>query len=155
MKLIMDADCLIKLTKGQAKEPVCRAFTVVVPRSVKREVVDDGKGRPDAAAVARNIAEGLLTIAATAPRLAGKGEEEALTLYTQGGFDGICSDDRRFLARLRTLGIPYLTPAVLLLVLVRRGVLTRREGSVRLQALAPYISADEYAVANLRLATLE
>jgi hypothetical protein len=78
-----------------------------------------------------------------------------LALYTQGGYDGICSDDRRFLARLRTLGIPFLTPAVLLLVLVKRGSLTRQEGSARLQALAPYISADEYAVANLRLATLE
>lgn len=149
----MDADCLIKLTKGQAKELACRAFTVVVPERVRREVVEDGAGHPDAAVVARNIAEGLLTVA-PGGSVRQKGEEAALALFGQGGFDGICSDDRRFVARLRMQGIPYLTPAVLILLLVKTGRLSGREGAARLAAIAPFVSSEEYAVARLRLETM-
>ena len=41
MKLLMDADCLIKLTKAGLKETVCQSDTVFIPAIVVREVVDD------------------------------------------------------------------------------------------------------------------
>ena len=90
----------------------------MIPADVKREVVDDGGDRPDAVAVERNIQAGLLVVAASEGARSRKGEDWALALYSEGGFDGICSDDRRFLARLRTLGIPYLTPAALIAISV-------------------------------------
>ncbi len=34
MKVIMDADCLIKLTKAGLKEEVCKTFDVTIPRLV-------------------------------------------------------------------------------------------------------------------------
>jgi hypothetical protein len=151
MKLIMDADCLIKLTNAGGKEPVCRAFVVVIPVGVKREVVDGGGDRPDADTVDRNIQAGLLVVAATAGACSRKGEDWALALYSEGGFDGICSDDRRFLAKLRTLGIPYLTPAALIVVLARKGCLSKAEAMAHLAALAPFVSADECTVARLKL----
>ena len=45
MKVIMDADCLIKLTKAGLKELVCKAFAVSIPRRVKEEVVDSGRAK--------------------------------------------------------------------------------------------------------------
>ena len=151
MRLVVDADCLIKLANAQAKEPVCRAFAVVIPAGVKREVVDAGRDRPDALVVDRNIKAGLLVVVAAEETRNGKGEDGALAVYSKGGFDGICSDDRRFLAKLRTLGIPYLTPAALIVVLVQKGCLNQDEALARLAALAPFVSADEYTVARLKL----
>jgi hypothetical protein len=154
MKLIMDADCLIKLTNAGGKEPVCRAFAVVIPVGVRREVVDEGGDRPDAVTVERNIQAGVLAVAGAGETRSGKGEDWALTLYGEGGYDGICSDDRRFLAKLRTLGIPFLTPAALIVVLAQKGCLSRDEAMARLVALAPLVSADEYTVARLKLGTV-
>ena len=50
MKTLMDADCLIKLTKAGLKEFICQHDQIAIPRIVKREVVDAGKmkGYPDA-----------------------------------------------------------------------------------------------------------
>ena len=41
MKLLMDADCLIKLTKAGLKDLVGSKFAIFVPEVVKREVVGD------------------------------------------------------------------------------------------------------------------
>jgi len=153
MRVVMDSDCLIKLVQARAKELVCRTCTVVIPPEVRREVVDDGQGRPDALATGQNIATGLLAVAASRAESGDrKGEDAVLALYRQGGFDGVCSDDRRLLGKLRTLGIPYLTPATLIVVLVRKGCLSRDDGAKTLIGLAPRISVDEYAVARLSLA---
>jgi hypothetical protein len=151
MKLVMDSDCLIKLTCAGSKELACRAFAIAIPADVKREVVDDGGERPDALAVERSIKDGLLAVVAAAGDQRGKGEDWTLRLYGQGGFDGICSDDRRSLAKLRVLGVPYLTPAALIVVLANRGHLSRGEAMGRLAALGPLISPDEYTVARLKL----
>jgi hypothetical protein len=43
MKLLMDADCLIKLTKAGLKELVATRYSVSIPEPAKREVVDAGK----------------------------------------------------------------------------------------------------------------
>ena len=43
MKLLMDADCLIKLTKAGLKELIAENATISIPETVKREVVDAGK----------------------------------------------------------------------------------------------------------------
>ena len=42
MKLLMDADCLIKLTKAGLKGMVAEANALFIPAAVKREVVDTG-----------------------------------------------------------------------------------------------------------------
>lgn len=153
MKLIMDADCLIKLTKAHLKEEVCSCFTVAIPQQVKREVVDAGEGHPDAAITAENLRIGILQLdrVKTSQR---KREEAVLSAYRRGDYNGICSDDRRFVRRLRALGVPYLTPAVLVLLLARKGRLTCTDARVRLDALRSFISSDEYTLARLKLETL-
>lgn len=68
MKFLMDADCLIKLTKAGLKELVGRHDTVVIPSAVEKEVVDAGKakGCTDAFIVEKNVArkyqEGQMTL---------------------------------------------------------------------------------------------
>ena len=59
----MDSDCLIKLAKAGLKEPVCSVFTVVIPQLVKKEVIDNGGAHPESAVVARNVEQGVLSVA--------------------------------------------------------------------------------------------
>jgi|SRR5208283_3943526 len=154
MKVIMDADCLIKLTKAGLKEDICRAFDVTLPRLVKKEVVDRGKARqlPDAFVVEKNLNEGMIKVKSDKSVKAVAGEKEALTLYQKGGFDAIGSDDKRFIRQLRLFNVPYVTPAVFLALMVKQGSVPVAEALKRLDALSAYISEDEYSAAKLFLA---
>jgi len=154
MKFIMDSDCLIKLTKAHLKELACSSFEIILPEQVKREVVDAGGDHPDAEVVRENINRNILSVLPGPGKSRAKGEEEALVLYRRGGFTGICSDDRRFIRRLRVLDVPYVTPAVLMLLLVKNGRLSVSEAYAKLDALNPFISADEYLVAKLKLQSI-
>lgn len=147
----MDSDCLIKLVKSLLKEVVCRSFTVVIPPLVRQEVVDDGSGRPDAEIVRQNLEAKLLSLSARS-RAVSRGEEAVFTVFQSGSYDAICSDDRKFIKRLRLFHVPYLTPAVLIAVLVKNGKLTLKEALDKLEALAPMVSEEEYGTVRLFLA---
>jgi hypothetical protein len=54
MKVLMDADCLIKLTKAKLKEIVCNNFSVFIPQAVENEVVDNAGEHPDAIIIKKN-----------------------------------------------------------------------------------------------------
>lgn len=153
MRIVMDSDCLIKLAKAQLKEPVCRTHTVVIPAAVRREVVDQAAGHPESVVVKRNLASGALSETGGS-REDVKGEDAALDIFQQGGFDAVASDDRRFVGRLRILDVPYLTPGALLFLLAKNGQLTMREALERLDKLSPVISDDEVTVVRLKLGTL-
>jgi rRNA-processing protein FCF1 len=150
MKVVMDADCLIKLTKANLKELVCDSVAVVIPRAVKEEVVDEAGPYPDAKRIQENIDKGLITIHRSHDP-AVKGEAAALAIFSQGKFDAVCSDDKRFIKRLRLFEIPYITPAVFVAVLLRKGKLRLTEAHKRLDSLSPYISDDEYTTVKLVL----
>ena len=64
MKLLMDADCLIKITKAGLKELVANKDSVSIPEPVKREVVyaDKKKQCSDAFAVEKNIESKMITV---------------------------------------------------------------------------------------------
>ena len=153
MKVIMDADCLIKLTKAGLKEDVCRAFAITIPRLVKEEVVDRGKakGLPDALIIDKNVREGLIKVKTDTTSKATAGEKEALALFQKGSFDAIGSDDKRFIRQLRMFNIPYLTPAVVIAVMVKQGNIKTPKALILLDALSEYISDDEYATVKLFL----
>ena len=150
MKILMDADCLIKLTKARLKEAVCAAFEVEVPSWVCREVIRNASEHPECIVIAENLANGLLREVAV-PDEYTKGEDSTLAVYRTGGYEGIASDDKRFVRKLRLLGIPYFPAAVLLLLLVKAGHMTVVEGSQQLERLAPMVSDDEVVVVKLKL----
>jgi rRNA-processing protein FCF1 len=143
MNVLMDADCLIKFTKAGLKESVCAHLSVVIPQGVKHEVIDLGKNHPDSIIIKNNLDKGLLLLSSVeAPNL--KGEEAALAIFQKGGFDAILSDDKRFVRRLRALGIPYITPAVCIALLLKQSVITLPDAIENLESLRPFISSDEY-----------
>lgn len=146
----MDSDCLIKLVKSSLKEVVCQSFTVLIPPLVKQETVEDARGRPDAAIVADNLERKLLSVTKQS-KAASQGEEAVFTVFHSGRFDAICSDDRKFIKRLRLFQVPYLTPAVLIAVLVRAERMTVQEALRKLESLSPMISDEEYSTVKLFL----
>ncbi|MBA4390995.1 MAG: hypothetical protein C0399_08655 [Syntrophus sp. (in: bacteria)] len=146
----MDADCLIKLTKANLKEIVCKCYAVFTTQTVKKEVVDDGEGRVDALVIDANIRKGLLSVDSHIGPTE-KGEESVYALYRADKFDAVCSDDKRFIKKLRLLGIPYITPAVFVVALMRDGQLTAAEAEKKLDALSPFISSDEYLTVQLSI----
>ncbi len=143
----MDADCLIKLTKSNLKEVVCEQFDVQISQRVKEEIVDDAEGHPDAAVIKANIDTALISLCRS-PSPSKKGETEILAVFLRGGYDAICSDDKRFIKRMRFSNIPYLTPAVFIVLLVRNGKLTADEGLEKLDALSFFVSDEEYTVSK-------
>ena len=152
MQVLMDADCLIKLTKAGLKEVVCKNFSVVVPLVVKQEVVDLEKIHPDSIIIKENLDKGLLSLSdIKTPKI--KGEEEALTIFQKGGFDAILSDDKRFIRRLRALDVPYVTPAVCIVILLTQGKINLQDAFEKLELLSRFISSDEYNTVKWALDT--
>jgi hypothetical protein len=150
MKIVMDSDCLIKLTKAGIKELVCSEWDVSVPGLVRRETVLAAPHLPDATRIRENIDLGLIHVDGRG-KSKGKGEDATLQLYKKGGFQAIATDDARFIRQLRGLGLPYAVPAVIVVELHRRGSISKTRATEALDALADFISADEYAAARLML----
>ena len=151
MKIVMDADCLIKLTRAGMKERVCGEWEVHIPALVRRETTSEAPRLPDAVRIQDNISAGLITVSSGGGGRS-KGEEAALQLFRAEAFDAIATDDARFIRRLRGLGVPYAVPAVIVVRLHREGAMTRAEAHEALDALVPLISAEERAAAELMLA---
>jgi len=150
MKVLMDTDCLIKLTKSKLKELVCSNFSVIIPQVVKEEVIDNAEEHPDAMIIKGNIETGLLSINKKQSS-AQKGEDAVFTIFQQGKFDAVCSDDKRFIKRLRLFDIPYITPSVFIAILLKKGKLTIKEAHKKLDSLSPFVSEDEYNAIKLVL----
>ena len=150
MKIVMDADCLIKLTKAGMKERVCGRWEIHIPALVRRETTSEAPRLPDATRIKDNIDAGLITVASAGSRR-GKGEEATLALFLTGAFEAIATDDTCFIRRLRGLGVPFAVPAVIVVRLHREGALTHADAREALDALLPLISAEEHAVAELML----
>jgi len=146
----MDADCLIKLTKAGLKELVCDRWAVHIPDLVRRETTRAAPRLADAVRIKENIGAGRILVASGSTR-SRKGEEAALALFKAGAFEAIATDDTRFARRLRGLGVPFTVPGVIIVKLYLEGAMTRVEASRALQDLAPLISADERAAAELML----
>lgn len=156
IKVVMDSDCLVKLTKGGAKEVVVRAMEVHIPEVVKKETVDEGKerGYQDSLVIEENINnKGLRVVKhrekGTMTFPAVKGEAEVLSLYLNGGYDAVASDDRRFLKRLEAGNIPFLTPTACVIYLYRIGNIEKSDFVKMLEKMRPFISSEEYMMSKI------
>lgn len=150
MNILMDADCLIKLTKAGLKELVTDRCSVYIPAAVVREVVDAGKekGCPDAFVVEENIGHGRLAVVGADVGWM-TGDEALPRLFSTDKFTVVASDDAKLLRRLRTGNIPCLLPAVLLYRFQREGLLSREQALDSLERLSGHISLDEYGTVRL------
>jgi hypothetical protein len=158
MKIVMDSDCLIKLTKAGAKEFVLLAMEVHIPQLVKKETVDEVKerGYQDALIIEKNIESNTLHVVkhrgrslTTIPST--KGEMEVISLYLEGSYNAIASDDSRFLKKLETANIPYLTPSACVVYLYTCGRVGKSEVLHILEDMKPFISKEEYMISKFYL----
>lgn len=152
MHILMDADCLIKLTEAGLKELVCTNDVVAIPMAVMREAVDEGKARgfPDAAIIEQNLDAGRLRTvdgATEDPR----GDEALVATFRAGGHDVVASDDSRLLRRMRALRIPCVVPGLLVYRLFARSTLDRTQAISALAALSPFVSAEQSSTVRLLL----
>lgn len=150
MRLLFDADGLIKVYRAGVLADVVRGFSCAVPEPVFHEVVTRGKAylHQDAEEIEVVLA-GIAEILPVHPRVQpesglGSGELAILDLISRVRESIVISDDRRFLSALATEGIPFLTPADVLVILARRGDLAPGRAREALERLRPAIRAAAY-----------
>ena len=150
MKLLMDADCLIKFTKAGLKELVATKNSVFIPEPVKREVVDAGKKKEcsDAFAVEKNIESKLITVI-DAPARVEKGDQALIAIYREEDYDAIATDDTKLCRQLKALNIPFILPALVLYRFYIESKIDYKKVLWALQQFSEFISEDEYATVRL------
>ena len=152
MKSLKDADCLIKLTKAGLKEDVCQHFQLMIPVAVEREVVDAGKakGWPDADSIEKNIRKDLLKV--TKEKASGRiGGDQTLVEISQKGRYDIVATDAKLVRILRSAGIPFIIPGLLIYSLFRKGEIGVDVALNWLERLSPFVSNEEYSTVRLLL----
>lgn len=153
MKILMDADCLIKITKAGIKEKICRQFEVVIPLTIKEEVVDAGKAKshPDADLVEKNINAGLIVLESGKSSKRMKGDRALLETFKNSQYTAIATDDAKLTRLLRPSGIPFILPALLIFSVWKRGAIDQTTALNWLEKLSAFISEDEYSMVRLLL----
>lgn len=152
MKILMDSDCLIKLTKGGIKETICRHYEIFIPKMVKKEVVDAGKikGHSDANIVEKNIKVGMIRMAKEFSRHI-KGDQALIEIFRNGKYDIIATDDIKLTRILKSYAIPFVFPGLLIFTLYKRKIISRMDAISWLNRISAFISDDEYSTVNLLL----
>jgi predicted nucleic acid-binding protein len=160
-KVVIDSDALIKLTKAGLLPIITHAWQCLIPDEVYEEVVVRGKreAHPDAAEIERFIGRGLERgRVRAAPRrisaVLGPGERAVVALFGKEQADLILTDDRAFLATLRQLGLPHLTPALALVKLAEQGAMSLDQAQDYLDRLKPLIRSSVYEAARADLQKL-
>ncbi len=153
MKILMDSDCLIKLTKAGLKEEICKQFGVTIPITVKREVVDIGKskGLQDAELVEKNIENGFIRITGKVSLVHLKGGQALIEVFKREQHDLIATDDAKLTRLLKSMAIPYILPGVLICFLYQRNIVNKATALNWLEKLSDFISEDEYSMAKFLL----
>ena len=150
MKLLMDADCLIKLTKAGLKELVTTNDSISIPEQVKREVVDAGKKKQcaDAIAVEKNIGSKMISVI-DVPVQVEKGDQALIAIYREEDYDAIATDDTKLSRRLKALNIPFILPALILYRLLKKSKIDYKTALWALQQISEFISEDEFSTVRL------
>ena len=153
----MDADCLIKLTKAGLKEDICQQYEIVIPAVVKKEVVDVGKikGFPDAQLAEQNIQNGIIRVADKGSLKHLKGDQALMEIFRQGGYDFVATDDAKLTRLLKSTGIRFILPGLLIYSLYQNEKIKQAVALRWIETLSPFISEDEYSMVKFLLGAKE
>jgi len=152
MKLLMDADCLIKLTKSGLKELIAENAAISIPETVRCEVVDAGKikGCADSLAVEQNIASQIIKVIVSPVDYA-KGNHALAALFDKDTYDAVATDDAKLTRNLRAHGIPFVLPGLIIHQLKKEGRMSLAAALWALDQLTAFISEDEFIMTKLLL----
>jgi rRNA-processing protein FCF1 len=149
MKILMDADCLIKLTKAGLKEIVVFFCEISIPHEVYTEVVISGKekGCDDAFVVNKNVSGKKIKLLKNKSSFK-KGDDALIELFDKNFYSAVGTDDARLVKRFHTNGIPFVLPAVIIFKMLEAKQIEYQKALWMLDQLSPFISSDEYAMVN-------
>jgi rRNA-processing protein FCF1 len=147
MKILMDADCLIKLTKAGLKEHTVALCNVTIPDAVYVEAVVAGKqkGCDDAIVIEANVSQKKINVLDQVTD-SSKGDDALIELFDHELFSAVGTDDAKLVKRLRTNGIPFILPAVIILKFFETELIDQQKALRMLDQLSAFISSDEHAM---------
>jgi len=150
-KLLIDADCIIKITKAGLKEKLIDCFETFILERVRQEVVEEGieKGCEDAIIVKNNIAKGKLKTVESVTGI--NGDEAIIRNFNRTEYDFVGTDDKKLIKRLKVLDIPYLIPGLLIYHIFQLNKISKEDGLSFLEKLSLFISDDEYQIVRFLL----
>lgn len=153
MKVICDADALIKMAKAGILETFARHVELLVSPQVYREAIDEGKARgyKDALEIehvlkhyGQRLPKRVKTRVNSDILTLGPGEREILQMLSHERADVVLSDDHAFLSVLEAQGVPYMTPGAALVFLAEQSMIQIQEAQQALERLRPLIRRDQY-----------
>ncbi|MEM2959091.1 MAG: hypothetical protein QW261_12405 [Candidatus Jordarchaeaceae archaeon] len=159
MKLVIDLDSLIKLTKVGVKDIILDNVEVYLPPKVREECVTVAKkeGFADAFEIDENLRRDRIREKESVrnPDVEeeiknfglGEGEADVFRLFKSGNFDAVSSDDSKFIRILNAFNIPYLTPSAVILHIYWKGALNLEETREIIKKLKNLVSEEEYHLA--------
>ena len=150
MKILLDADAAIKLTKISIIEKFASCFKVILTAEVYAEQVTAGlkRGLPDAERMEKLVSGEKVAVvdvdegAYDNYRL-GKGETSVINHFLASDIDLIVSDDEAFLKVLDVQDIPFTPVAGVILMCVMNGIINKEKALKYLELLTPMIR-DEH-----------
>ncbi|MBS3157439.1 hypothetical protein J4442_04710 [Candidatus Woesearchaeota archaeon] len=142
MIIISDSSSLILLEKSGLLTKLLRIKKIMIPESVYSEVVDEGLKRnfTDAIKIDQLVNKKEIIVKKVKSKKEfkislGKGEKEAIELYYQECADKIIVDDKKALDVCKILNIPYLTVHIILINLLKKKKINKKEAIEALDIL--------------------
>lgn len=152
IKIMLDADASIKLTKISIIETFATGFELFLTREVYEEhVVSDLKRNyEDAKKMEYLVSKGKITVTNVTEKSSvyenfklGRGEKSVINNYRINNIDLIISDDEAFLKILDSHEVPFIPVAGTILMCVIKNLISKEKGLKYLEALKPMIK-DEH-----------
>lgn len=139
---VADSSALILLTKTELIQDVIKHMEVFVPRSVYKEVADAAlhKQHPDSKIIESLVQEGKIIVKdvkthSVGSLALGRGEMDAISLFTELNADLLLCDDGKALKVCRHLKIPFMISPRLAVEFFKKGWVAQKKAIEALEQL--------------------
>jgi hypothetical protein len=80
-----------------------------------------------------------------------KGDQALIEFFKRGRYDAIASDDAKLIRLLRSIGIRFILPGLLIYSIFLENVIEKETALSWLEKLSTFISEDEYSIIKFLL----
>jgi len=165
MRIMLDADASIKLTKIGLIEILASGFKIVITDIVYDEHVIAGlkKNYPDAIQMKRLVSEGKIEVVPVKNKTSvynvsylGRGEISIIIYCLENDVEVIVSDDAAFLRIMKAMDkVPCIPVAGILTMGINKGLIDKDKGLKFLVSLRPMIKEEHYFYVKTKIEGLE